>query len=174
MTKTDYTTLSREDNDCGYGVTVAVGGEMRLLHYSKVPLVLRPVDPSIAPNGKPVGLWVSVEGEDDWKSWCKSEDFSIDSLVCASEIVLASEANILTLTNAFDIDLFTEQYGKSCEWSSRRRSIDWLKVAEEYQGIIIAPYVWERRLSDHTFWYYGWDCASGCIWDIKAIQSVLS
>ena len=21
-------------------------------------------------------------------------------------------------------------------------------------------------------WYHGWDCASGCIWDLKAIDSI--
>jgi hypothetical protein len=50
--------------------------------------------------------------------------------------------------------------------------IDWSKVAAKHQGIIIAPYCYARRLTYHTAWYYGWDCASGCIWDLKAIQSV--
>lgn len=50
--------------------------------------------------------------------------------------------------------------------------IDWKKVTEEYQGIIISPYIWQRRLAPHTMWYYGWDVASGCIWDTDAIEEV--
>lgn len=142
----------------------------RLLHYSPKPIELRPVDFSVRPNGKPVGLWLSVEGENDWKEWCEGENFHVERLACPHEIVLKPEANILWLSSAFDIDLFTEQFAKPCEWSATRKDIDWPEVARQYQGIIIAPYIWERRMSDHTFWYYGWDCASGCIWDISAID----
>lgn len=145
----------------------------RLIHYSaKLLTKLEPVELGTLHNGKPHGFWFSVEGEDDWKSWCEAESFHLESLAYPHEVVLAPAANILRLTNAFDIDLFTEQFSKPCEWSSTRRDIDWLKVANIYQGIIIAPYIWQRRMSEHTFWYYGWDCASGCVWDIRAVQSV--
>lgn len=145
----------------------------RLIHYSKTPLTaLRPIAPDARSNGKPVGLWVSVEGDEDWKSWCEAESFHLEALAYPHEIALSPDANILTLPTAFDIDLFTEQFSKPCEWSSTRRDIDWLEVATLYQGIIIAPYQWSRRMAEHTFWYYGWDCASGCIWDVTAIESV--
>lgn len=49
------------------------------------------------------------------------------------------------------------------------RSIDWLRVKTQYGGIEIAPYQWKRRLS--SFWYYGWDCASGAIWDRDVLIS---
>lgn len=52
-------------------------------------------------------------------------------------------------------------------------AIMWPKVAKEYQGIIISPYQWERRDFFGTFWYSGWDCASGCIWDKEAIKSII-
>ncbi|QBI98814.1 hypothetical protein SEA_BOBBY_184 [Mycobacterium phage Bobby] len=48
--------------------------------------------------------------------------------------------------------------------------IDWGKVAADYGGIIIAPYQWSRRMDPH--WYYTWDCASGCIWNLEAIESL--
>jgi hypothetical protein len=44
--------------------------------------------------------------------------------------------------------------------------IDWERLAKEYDGVEIAPYQWQRRLSDQR-WYYSWDCASGCIWRPK-------
>jgi hypothetical protein len=146
---------------------------MRLIHYSKTPVnALRPVSPDVEPNGKPVGLWVSVEGESDWKEWCEAEQFHLDALAFAHEVTLKPDAKILIVPTAFDLDVFTEAFSKPCEWSSSRREIDWLGVAELYQGIVIAPYQWSRRLAEHTFWYYGWDCASGCIWDINAIDAL--
>ena len=50
--------------------------------------------------------------------------------------------------------------------------IDWRLVAEEWQGIVIAPYLWERRFDSDARWYYSWDCASGCIWDHRAIAAI--
>jgi hypothetical protein len=52
--------------------------------------------------------------------------------------------------------------------------IDWYRVAEQYDGIIITPYIYERRLTEYTTWYYSWDCASGCIWNGKAIANITS
>ena len=42
----------------------------------------------------------------------------------------------------------------------------------DYQGIIIAPYLWTRRHHESTGWYYSWDCASGVIWDARAIAEL--
>ena len=54
-----------------------------------------------------------------------------------------------------------------------REDIDWAAVARCYQGIIIPTYHFEFRFDTHVSdWYYGWDCASGCIWDAGAIASV--
>lgn len=144
----------------------------RLIHYAKAPIdSLRPIDPAVRPNGKPIGLWVSVEGEDDWKSWCEAEEFNLTALAYPHEVILNPEANILRMMTALEIDVFSVQYRKPCDYSSRN-DIDWLAVAKDYQGVIIAPYIWQRRLSEHTLWYYGWDCASGCIWDVEAIESM--
>lgn len=51
--------------------------------------------------------------------------------------------------------------------------IDWRRVAESYQGIVIAPYVWARRHHLASGWYYAWDCASGCIWDSAAVAAIM-
>jgi hypothetical protein len=54
--------------------------------------------------------------------------------------------------------------------------IAWDRLRERYQGLIVTPYIWERRLTmgngPDAMWYYFWDCASGCIWDPAAIASV--
>lgn len=123
---------------------------------------------------KPRGLWVSVDGEENcWRSWCLSESFGLERLTHIHDVKLRPDAHVLVLRGAFGIDAFTQEYGREvpiCSWT--QVAIDWPAVAARYAGLIITPYVWERRLHDRTSWYYGWDCASGCIWDAAAIASV--
>lgn len=151
---------------------------MRLLHYSGKPLgdVLScGQDLRLASYAKPHGLWVSVEGSDDWPHWCQSEDFRVDSLRVVHEIVLGLDAKVLRLACVEELDAFAREFGAFDSTIPNTmfaigHAIDWPRVAQKYQGIIIAPYIWERRLQ--AMWYYGWDCASGCIWDASAIASV--
>ena len=67
------------------------------------------------------------------------------------------------------LDRFTAEYGDNERYC---RMIQWDRVAERYQGIVITPYIWSRRLEPETHWYYPWDCASGCIWDGEAVESI--
>ncbi len=47
--------------------------------------------------------------------------------------------------------------------------IDWpLLAGIDWDGIEICPYLQEFRRSN-SGWYYGWDVASGCIWDSEAL-----
>jgi hypothetical protein len=82
-------------------------------------------------------------------------------------VTLSPTANILHVKSKKALENFARNFFLDSPYYP---SIDWNKVAEEYQGIIIAPYRWEHRLD--MMWYYGWDCASGCIWDSKAIERV--
>jgi hypothetical protein len=140
-----------------------------LIHYSK-----KPIEKILSRPGarmtkglilKPCGLWVSIG--DAWRQWCIEEEYNTKALVCATEIILMPDAKILHLHTAKQIDMFTSDYSML----DGLHNIDWDRIAMQYQGIIIAPYCWQRRLTDHTLWYYGWDCASGCIWDAAAISS---
>src|SRR3989304_8292704 len=138
---------------------------MRLLHYSGRPVgtihSVEQADSGICGRGfKPRGLWVSVEGEDDWKSWCKSEQFALESLMCVHEITLAADAKILRLSTPDDIDRLTRKFPVFSPGMSTAYGIRWAEIARDHQGIIIAPYVWERRLDHVASWYYAWDCAS--------------
>ena len=148
----------------------------RLVHFSKKPIqqVRSVIEQKI--NSKPKGFWFSVEGNGDgWKRWCKARSFTIGRFEYENEIELESGANIRMLSSVLDIDLFHREFKVPCPgmetWMDRY--IDWRMVAHQYQGIIISPYIWERRLDGeaHT-WYYSWDCASGCIWDAKAIRAI--
>lgn len=145
----------------------------RLIHYSINPLkeirsVRQPPGPYYF-HVKPHGLWVSVEGDDDWLSWCQGERWGLESLKCATEIVLKKDASLLRLTSAKEICDFEDKF-KGKKEGDFDVHIIWPKVAEQYQGIVIAPYCWQLRLE--KMWYYGWDCASGCIWDADAVASL--
>lgn len=155
--------------------------DVQLIHYSISPFLgpvrsvpLERQDGRHSAIGKPDGLWVSVEEEGGfgWKEWCEGEDWGLLGLRYRSEIVLAADANVLRLSSAHDIDEFSARFRGSSAETNYMRGIDWKLVADAYSGIIIAPYIWERRLHEGTSWYYGWDCASGCIWDAAAVAEI--
>ena len=155
---------------------------MRLIHYSNAPCTEARSALQTRTSmsmGKPRGLWCSVEGEDDWPSWCLAERFGLDRLTHVHDVALSRDANIIHLASAAEIDGFTErytlrtnQYGYEVDLPYLQGVMDWPGVASGYQGIIIAPYVRSRRLHEKSLWYYGWDCACACIWDASAIESI--
>lgn len=158
---------------------------MILEHYSDEPWEYAPMSYAQRRydqdgNGKPNGLWVSVKGEDDWPSWCHGEGYRTERLAICQRVILKPEANVLTITTVAEIVAFHDKYGVAWEiggdFSLGR--IDWRRVATDYDGVIIAPYLWECRLAFNnphlkkiSDWYYGWDCASGCIWNGDAIAA---
>lgn len=156
---------------------------MNLLHYTDAPLTFDPArtyeqdEPSS--YRKPHGFWVSVEGEDDWPSWCRGELFATDRLAHVSRVTLAADAHVHVISDASALDAFTGTYAVQTDWERRfawkrddrsQWPIDWREVVKDCDGLIIAPYIYTRRMA--TEWYYGWDCASGCIWNLSAIASV--
>jgi hypothetical protein len=154
---------------------------MKIIHYTDRPiesLELRDYgQEQVAWHAKPNGLWFSVEGLIDdynWKEWCESEKFRVECLVYPYEIILHEKAKILHLKNKEELIEFTQTYilKTGClDAEFDTYQLKWDEVKKLYQGIIIAPYQWECRLALESSWYYGWDCASGCIWDIKCIES---
>ena len=145
---------------------------MKLIHYADKEFILEPRDyVGLQFRSKPNGLWVSVEGPYDWKWWYESEDFHPEKYIISYEVTLKKDASILYLRTEEEIFTLIDNY----PWNSQREYTDtyeihWEKVKEKYQGIIIAPYQWECRLDLKCSWYYGWDCASGCIWDLDCIE----
>lgn len=154
---------------------------MRLRHFSNKPLTLAqlrstPADKQ-ANAAKPMGIWLSDESDYGWKKWCKGEDFFLENLVCEHIVKLKRGANILHLDSTEKILRFTQKHKHLFEhqFANDRgyvHEIVWEEVAKKYDGIIITPYDWSLRLAPHTMWYYGWDCASGCIWNADAIKSI--
>lgn len=151
-----------------------------LLHFSAKPLSkVRSVKQRTghqADGDKPAGLWFSVgDGEDGWRSWCEAESFGLGCFKHSTEIKFKPSARVLRVSGADGIMAFDEQYGCIPEWAKnftfKRRGINWERVAQDHDAILIAPYCWELRLSDIR-WYYTWDVASGCVWNADAIETL--
>jgi hypothetical protein len=153
---------------------------MKLIHYSSElieSLEPRYYDQNLRKwQAKPNGLWLSVEDENvgyNWKEWCESEKFRLECLEFSYEIKLKENANVIHLKTSEDIFKFTKEHPlKTRDWDAEwdTYQLDWNKIREKYQGIIISPYQWKCRLALESSWYYGWDCTSGCIWDLNCIE----
>ena len=156
---------------------------MKLIHYTDSPIQsLEPRDYSqkdLSWQAKPNGLWFSVEITErfpnnyNWKEWCEANSYRIASLDVSYEIILKEDANILHLKTEQEILEFTKEYPlKTRDWDAEwdTYQLEWDEVKKKYQGIIISPYQWNCRLALETCWYYGWDCSSGCIWNISCIK----
>ena len=92
------------------------------------------------------------------------------------EVTLSNTANVLILeTPGLVRDFgreFVVQHGPHAG-GHIIMMLDWVRVIQRWHGLIITPYQWDCRLDHDCFWYYGWDCASGVIWEPTAIGSVI-
>jgi len=142
--------------------------DMTLSHYSFEPFELRACSYLQINLMKPNGLWLSVDGDDSWEDLCRNENFRIEYLKYKYIVKLKKDANIRHLIGYDDIVAFTQEFEyKYLSFTE----IKWPKVAKQYDGIIIDPYVWKGRCAITLSWYYNWDCASGCIWNLDAIET---
>ena len=139
---------------------------MRYFHNSKVEgLRLENTPRYVQPLGpKPRGFWFDVDG--DWLRWVLGEGYETDGSWHKPywyEIVLPPR--LCYVGSVAALDEFTKFYAVPIHEAPpavNQYQIDWPRLAAEFDGIVIAPYQWSRRNS--LMWYYGWDCASGCIW----------
>ena len=153
---------------------------MILVHYGRSPkfkLRSRRQTHLHTRSDKPCGLWVSVEDANlSWREWCEAESFGCGKY--PFRIHLRDDANILVLDTDDKILEFGEQYHKPPDGIVALKGVtwwlDWMAIVSKFQGIIISPYSWALRLDHRCSWYYGWDCASGVIWDKRAIARVES
>jgi hypothetical protein len=150
---------------------------MELTHFSGEPFEFDP-NYIYAPDrqagyGKPVGFWLSDESDHGWKQWCTEADWGTERLGHRTSFRLTPGANILHLTTVDEILAFHSEYGVSPFPGADFGLIpDWDRVKEQYGGILITPYQWTIRSHLDMLWYSGWDCASGCFWDLSAIELV--
>lgn len=145
---------------------------MKLIHYADHEVSgFTPPTEAQKISYKPRGLWVSddADSESNWETWCRGEDFALQRLTHVHEIEISGYGTIAHLRNARSLDAFHDRYKAEPDWARglnfAMELIDWRMVVADYQGIVISPYIWERRLDGPANnWYYGWDCASGCLW----------
>lgn len=143
---------------------------MILHHYTKKPLGeieakrVQPVD------HKPVGLWLSDDSGHGWRAWCESE---MPNWIAGTRryAVEVDPTRLLLVQGADALDALHAEFG-SAPAHKLFAVVDWQRVAERYDGVVITPYLWSRRLDRRASWYYSWDCASGCIWHPSAILSI--
>lgn len=140
-----------------------------LLHYSG-KAIKKLTNKKQSVGFKPTGFWYSCGTE--WVDWAKAERFSISTKYTYK--IEVDYSQILRLVGPKDLEEFTEEYGTDilpdADPDDSFKYIDWPRVAQEYSGIEICPYVYAKRLT--LLWYYGWDVASGCIWDPSAITKI--
>jgi hypothetical protein len=166
---------------------------MTYYHWAPDPVRLRKMSYPQSGHPKPNGLWFDVNEE--WRRWCEAVQFRIENLQYRHTVTILDTSRILFLRKGKDIDVFTRQYGhdfsgriqllqsaKDSDVFARQYGRDlfgdvqkqfsnyimWGEVAEKHSGIIINPY--SRARSRTYLWYYGWNCAGGCVWDPSVIR----
>ncbi len=166
---------------------------MTYYHWASEPVKLRRTTYRQSGHPKPHGFWFDVNGS--WKQWCEATQFGLENLRYRHTVTVLDPSRILFLRNANDIDVFTREYGRNLSGHiqllqrggdsdafARQYGQDlfgdiqkqfsnyimWREVAEKHGGIIISPY--SRARSQTYLWYYGWNCAGGCIWDTSVIR----
>jgi hypothetical protein len=115
-------------------------------------------------GNKPDGVWYAIGSE--WIDWCEAENFSCGDYRYTLDL---DYSRILRLQTEEAILDFGRKFGVV---KRGFRSVDWPRVTNIYAGIEIAPYQWTLRSDRRVEWYYGWDIASGCVWDVSAILAV--
>lgn len=139
----------------------------RIHHTSKKALGHRGVIRQISAY-KPHGLWYSVDSE--WWDWCTGESFDAIESKRAFRLDLDT-SDFLVISTLAAIDQFTEEYATVPLYpGADMKQVDWVRVAAKYKGMEIAPYLHARRFDVDFMWYYGWDVASGCLWDYSAFR----
>jgi hypothetical protein len=116
-------------------------------------------------GAKPRGLWYGVGPS--WIDWVRSEmpDWEVDNIFKID----VNQDMMLTITNSEELLAFNKNYGVKTDFFN---VIDWTRVASDYGGIEISPYNYKLRMEREVFWYYGWDVASGCVWNEGVITGV--
>lgn len=130
----------------------------------------------LRPFMKPEGLWFSPEDDtqeydESWRAY--SSELPRITLIYKYHVKLSPTANLLRISDVSGMYKFGKKYQYTEGLSVYRKlGICWQDVAVDYQGILIVPYQYSLRLHSDFDWYYPWDCASGCIWDLSAIGSL--
>lgn len=122
-----------------------------------------------AQKPKPTGLWVAKE--DAWIEWGVQNSF--DHWTRDFVELDLDLSDIYKIRFERDLDALREEYGVVHEELNYVHSIDWSLVAREFKGVYALnwEYGWSG-LDSLNPWFYGWDLASGCVWDLSALEEI--
>ena len=154
------------------------GGKMRIHHSrSGTRSEGKPQISGFSQNigTKPNGFWYECQdgSSETWKEFCEFGLTGGASRYDSSYNVVLNDYEILFIPDEYHFEKFYKMYSVPHPVfpnDPEENLIDWPKVAEHYSGIEICPYLASRR---DVSWYYGWDVASGCIWDAKGIKELV-
>ena len=122
-------------------------------------------------GGKPKGFWYGCDGS--WERWAKQEmpkflgkhNYKVQ-VDLSKMIVIRDYPQLIFFEKKYGVNVLDKVPGYE---DMVDVYIDWPRVVKEYSGIEIAPYISKARERD---WYFGWDVASGCVWEKSALKSV--
>ncbi len=157
----------------------------RRLHISKDPIE-KFISKRQRIEMKPTGIWYGFN--DSWFDWMMEAGCNWFQPYIYEVVV--DEERVLRISNLDEFDEFEDEYGSLPAYMLRAKNagldfmlpampdmmrrlslhIDWPKLSKQYSALEITPYQWKRRLE--SIWYYGWDCASGCIWNRKGLKEL--
>lgn len=117
---------------------------------------------------------MSDESDYGWHRWCEDEEFRRENLEYETKFIVEDDTHFLVIDTVEKLLKFTDKYKLPFGIDTINSSmfLDWLRVRNEYTGILITPYQYSLRLHTSTAWYYGWDCASACVWDLSILKEV--
>lgn len=136
------------------------------IHMSKKPFELERRTFNQRVTIKPSGFWYGFGSE--WIDWCRSEMPNwVGKYIYSVDI---GNTNVLQIKTHMELMQFSREYSRGLmpQIYEEGESIDWKMVAGKYDGIEINPYINEARYQ--YLWYYGWDVASGCVWNLSNVK----
>lgn len=159
----ELNTLSNDELE-ELGIRLKITPDMRI-HMSKDPIYKLEKRHYIQrPDDKPDGFWYGF-GE-EWIEWTETAGQELKGEYIYEVDINGS--NILQIKDYSELTEFTKEYGSSKQIvPGVIFSMDWPRIEFKYDGIEINPYIYQARMDQKTLWYYSWDVASGCIWNLK-------
>tara|TARA_E500000331_G_scaffold274035_1_gene266101 strand:+ start:962 stop:1513 length:552 start_codon:yes stop_codon:yes gene_type:complete len=156
------------------------GGDKMRIHHSRPGSRVKGIVPQIGNftqkiGPKPEGLWYECQdgSSETWKEFCEFGLTSGYSKYDSTYNVVLNDYEILFIPDEHHFDKFVKMYSVDHPSGPQfDKMIDWPKVAEHYAGIEICPYLNSKRNDDDAFWYYGWDVASGCVWNPVGLKEL--
>ena len=128
---------------------------------------------------KPSGLWYGFQ--DNWINRFNNSEELVGYLY---DINIIDKSKILSLNTDNDILIFYKKYQLKYEDLSDmfkfmpsqflemflNKSINWIKVANDYDGIEITYKNFKFPTKEYNQWCFDWDICSGCIWNVSNIS----